>query len=663
MQRTQPFALGFRADPYAQRRDWGEISVWDRAADWCARHLLRRDQLSARSLNRFVAAVHRAAADLEGLSAEAWGLQIAELRLALGRQGFTPALCAKAFALIRLQSQRSLGLAHFDTQLKGAYVMLRARVLEMDTGEGKTLTASLAAAAAALGGLAVHVITVNDYLAERDRDSLRPLYEALGLSSDVVLEAMDESARRVAYRADIVYCSNKTVVFDYLRDRQHLEERMQALPMALARVLKLQGQRPTTLRGLHFAIVDEADSIFIDEARTPLILSAQRSDPAAQAYAVQAMALAEQLRLPEHAFLEAGQVRLTPAGRDHLRACLPVLPPVWHAPLRSEEAVLQALTALHVYQRDVHYIVHDGKVQIVDENTGRVMADRSWERGLHQMVEVKEGVDQSAARETLARISYQLFFRRYLRLAGMTGTCREVAAEIEAVFGPAVTRVPPRKPSMRLAQGEQLLATMALKWEAVAQAVQLRLALGQPVLVGTRSIAASEALSAVLHAHGLPHVVLNAKQDADEAAIVEAAGQAGRITIATNMAGRGTDVPLSEAARAAGGLHTILTERHDNARVDRQLIGRCARQGDPGSWEALLSLDDELLAQRPSRLLETLRQVLLKHPGQRQAQRLGLWLYRRAQARKEREHGRVRRNLLKTDFQTRQSLSFSGQME
>jgi len=609
--------------------------------------------------------VQAAQARLRDATPQAWQEEAQALRRALGREGFTPALSARSLALVGLHAERSLGLKPFDTQLQGAYVMLQARVLEMDTGEGKTLTAGLAAAAAGLAGLAVHVVTVNDYLAARDADKLAPLYAALGLSVAVVLEGDDEAVRRQRYGASVVYSSNKTVVFDYLRDRQRLAERMQAWALTLDRLLAGTHPRGATLRGLHFAIVDEADSVFIDEARTPLILSAQRVDEAAADHARQAVALARQLVLGQDAIvsLQPARAALTAQGRARLREWIREMPPIWQAPLRSEETLVQALGALHLYRRDEHYIVAEGKVQIVDENTGRVMADRSWEQGLHQMIEAKEGVALTAGRETLARISYQLFFRRYLRLAGMSGTVREVAGEIASVYGPGVTRVPPRRPSRRRCTGERLLASQTAKWQAVAAVVAARQAAGQPVLVGTRSVAASETLSQVLTQAGIAHVVLNAKQDADEAAIVEAAGQPGRVTLATNMAGRGTDIPLSDAARQAGGLHVVLTERHDNARVDRQLVGRCARQGDPGSWEAVLCVDDELLRGMSAPLRALLRRGL-GQPGLRAlTEQLGLRWMRRAQRRLERTHAALRRRVLSTDFQTRQALSFSGQME
>jgi preprotein translocase subunit SecA len=673
------FSLGFHADPYAQRRDWTQAPWLDRALAASSR-LLRGfacgSVLPTRfELARVLRAVHQCRAqlmqtqlmqtqlrhsDTHVLQAEAQAL-----RRALGRQGFTPALSARCLALVSLHAQRSLGLQPFDVQLQGAYVMLQARVLEMATGEGKTLTAGLAAAAAGLAGLAVHVVTVNDYLAARDAKKLSPLYAALGLRVAVVLEGDDLASRSKSYLADVVYCSNKTVVFDYLRDRQRLADRMQPLALSLDRLLATQPQGSTTLRGLHFAIVDEADSVFIDEARTPLILSALRGDEAAAAYYRQAIELARRLDPQQDITLDIQppRVALTPSGRQQLLAWLADLPPVWQPPLRSEETVTQALSALHLYRRDEHYIVADGKVQIVDENTGRVMPDRSWEQGLHQMIEAKEGVALTAGRETLARISYQLFFRRYLRLAGMSGTVREVAGEIASVFGPGVTRVAPRLPSRRCCSGQHLLPNMAAKWQAVATSVAQCQAKGQPALVGTRSVAASEAISHVLTLAGITHTVLNAKQDADEAATIEAAGQPGRVTIATNMAGRGTDIVLADASRQAGGLHVILTERHDNARVDRQLVGRCARQGDPGSWQALLSLDDELLRSQPAAVRAALARGLATPGLQAAAQALGLALMHGAQRRTERAHAAARRNLLSSDFQTRQALSFSGQME
>ncbi|MFN5048849.1 DEAD/DEAH box helicase, partial [Roseateles sp.] len=323
------FSLSFHADPYAQRRDWTEAPWLDRALAWCGRRLLRRGALGRLALTRLLRAVQQAEAGLS--SAAALQAEAGALRRELGREGFTPALSARALALVRQQARLSLGLTPFDTQLQGAYVMLQARVLEMDTGEGKTLTAGLAAAAAGLAGLAVHVVTVNDYLAARDAEKLEPLYRALGLRVAVVLEGDDESTRRERYRADIVYCSNKTVVFAYLRDRHPLAERMPALALSLDRLLAGRDQGGSTLRGLHFAIVDEADSVFIDEARTPLILSAQRGDEAAAAYYREAIALARRLQADRdyRLTLQPPRVLLTGAGRAQLQRWLPELPPIW----------------------------------------------------------------------------------------------------------------------------------------------------------------------------------------------------------------------------------------------------------------------------------------------------------------------------------------------
>lgn len=665
---SHTFALQLRTDPYAQRRDWTEQPALEAFVQRVWHAMPGRRWLAVARVKRFVGQVHAAGERLARMDAAARARELAELRTALRREGFRDDLSARAFALVRAASQATLGLTHFDSQVRGAYVLLSGRIAEMNTGEGKTLTATLAAATAGLAGLPVHVVTVNDYLAERDCEKLAPLYAALGLRTGLVTEEMDDGQRAIAYRQDIVYCSNKTVVFDYLRDRNRLGARMKPLAMTLDALVQGKsgtGSGTTTMRGLHFAIVDEADSVFIDEARTPLILSATKGGAEAEAFFRQAIDLARALELPAHALVRAdtARVELTEAGRERLDTLAKDLPPVWHATLRRNETVQQALGALHVYQRDVHYIVRDDKVLIVDENTGRVMADRSWERGLHQMIEIKEGAKVSGERETLARISYQLFFRRYVRLAGMTGTGREVASEMSSVYGLDAERIPTRLPSRRTKRASQVLATADAKWDAVTASILRCRAAGQPVLVGTRSVLASEALSARLSARGIAHQVLNAKQDAEEAQVVEQAGRSGCVTIATSMAGRGTDIALPPESLAAGGLHVILTERHDNARVDRQLAGRCARQGDPGSWESILSMEDDVVRELWPRVTGPLRAWMQRRPGARLPQLLGLACQRLAQRRIEHEHARVRSGLLKADFENRQSLSFTGQME
>ena len=502
---------------------------------------------------------------------------------------------AHVFALVHAALQRHLGLRYHPVQLAGGRALTARRVVEMATGEGKTITAVLPAAFAALAGRPVHVVTVNDYLAERDAHRLRPVYAALGLTVGLVKQGDEPAARRSAYGCDVTYVTNKELCFDYLKDRIATAS---GRGLARHQVAALFAPAPggLLLRGLHVAVVDEADSVLIDEARTPLIISAERPDPGMAEMAEQALAIARRLAPREHYALDdtTRTILLSPQGRDAVAGHSEGFQGLFRARHAREQLVTQALAALHVFERDRHYILADGKVQIVDEYTGRVMPDRSWEQGLHQLVEAKEGVELTGTRQTLARITYQRFFNRYLQLSGMTGTAREVAGELRAVYGLRVVRLPTHRKLRRRHTGATLLADAPAKWAHVAARAAALRATGRPVLVGTQSVEASEALSKVLTRHGLAHEVLNARQDSNEAAVIASAGHAGRITVATNMAGRGTDIELGPGVAAAGGLHVILTGFHDSTRIDRQLHGRAGRQGDPGTCESIAALDDEL---------------------------------------------------------------------
>ncbi|MGL6047410.1 MAG: hypothetical protein ACRC02_13215, partial [Vogesella sp.] len=412
------FALSLLADLYPQRRDWQDRSWLDRQSERLRTWLQARLSLSPWRLNRFVRQVDAAQPAVDALDEAALKALTAELQLLLRRDGLQDRHVARAFALVRRRAGELLAKRHFPTQLKGGYILLQGFLLEMDTGEGKTLTATLAAAVAAMAGRKVHVVTVNDYLAERDVALMAPLYHALGLSTGLVREDMKPDEKKPGYLADIVYCSNKSVVFDYLRDRLALADKMSPMQLALGR-LSGRSAANILLPGLQFAIVDEADSVFIDEARTPLIISASRPGSESEAYYRQAIELARALQAGVH-FEHAGpgaHPHLNGAGRDELARLAAHLPAVWRARNRREEVVGMALMACYGLRRDIDYIVREGKVLIVDENTGRTMADRSWERGLHQMVEVKEGLPLGDERETLGKISYQLFFRRYLVLS------------------------------------------------------------------------------------------------------------------------------------------------------------------------------------------------------------------------------------------------------
>jgi preprotein translocase subunit SecA len=583
-------------------------------------------------------------------------LPFGELRSRLRREGFTEELAGAAFAHVRAAAERVLGKRHFDVQLVGGWALLQGMVAEMETGEGKTLTATLAAATAALAGHAVHVITVNDYLAGRDAEEMRPLYEALGLSVGCIVHGMDSQARRAAYRCDVCYASNKEITFDYLRDRMVLGGPPRPLGDLIDGLAGNARGEGLLLRGLQFAIVDEADSVLIDEARTPLILSAPGDATREEAAYREALRFATRLEAPDYV-IEDQQIELTDAGRERLRAMAEPLGGLWSGPRRRERLVGQALTALHMFERDKHYLVRDGKVQIIDEYTGRLMPDRSWEQGLHQLIEIKEDCKVTGQRETLARISYQRFFRRYLHLSGMTGTAAEVAGELWAVYRLRVARIPTNRPVRRVHLPDRVYGSAEDKWRDVVDAIARRHAAGQPVLVGTRSVAASEHLAALLEAAGLPFRLLNARQDKDEAEIVAQAGQPARITVATNMAGRGTDIKLAPGMAERGGLHVICTERHDSGRIDRQLFGRCGRQGDPGSCETILAAEDDLAV-----TYAPFAAARLAGRG-----RLPRWagglLFRYAQNRAEAAHSRARRALFGMDEQLGDLLAFSGRRE
>lgn len=587
------------------------------------------------------------------------------LRLQLRSEGLTDTLLVDCFSLIRETSTRTLGLRHYLSQLTGGLVLLRGMVAEMETGEGKTLTATLPAITVALAGIPVHVISVNDYLTARDAETMGPLYSALGLRVASVVHGQAPAQRRAAYEADIVYATNKELVFDYLRDRLTLGERSEPL-LLQNEYLHAHQQRSkrVLLRGLHFAIVDEADSILIDEARTPLIISGSDGGDEEKQFLQQALDLARELVEGEDYRLEPArrQLQLTSAGKSRIETEAGQLGPLWSGLVRRESTLHQALTALHFFHCDEQYLLRDGKIQIIDEFTGRVMEDRSWEQGLHQLIELKEGCELTQRRETLAKISYQRFFRRYLHLSGMTGTAKEVATELWSVYGLQTLKVSTNRPVVRRFLPDRVFLNQQQKWQAVVAEIGRLHKIGRPVLVGTRSVAASEHLSVLVRQAGLDHQVLNAKQNAEEAQIISQAGAAKSITIATNMAGRGTDILLGDGVREVGGLHVIATERHEAARIDRQLAGRCGRQGDPGSYQAFLSLEDPLLdggrGGLTAKLLQSFSGVNFML-----AQLLARRSIMVAQKSVEKYYAQVRKELFRQDQQQGDLLSFSGKLE
>jgi preprotein translocase subunit SecA len=554
--------------------------------------------VDARRYRRFLEQVRQASGAIEAMDRQGVRETLVRTRARLGAEGLTDSLVANAFALVDEACARSLGIRVYESQLIAARIMLENRLAEMATGEGKTIAAGVCAATAALAGIPVHVITANDYLVARDAVSLRPLYAALGLSVGYITQPLDAAGRQRAYACDITYCTAKELVFDYLRDRITKGGARSDLHLRAERVGAANSEAPTLLRGLCMAIVDEADSILIDEARIPLILSDAATNPAQLESCRHALALARQLLEREHYTLDRQDMcaHLTAAGEARLQQSATLLGGVWHNRMHREEAVCTALAALHLFQRDRHYVVRDGKVMIIDETTGRLAAGRVWSRGLHQSIEFKEACEPSSELVTAAQITYQRFFPRYLRLAGMSGTLREAHGELQSVYGLPLVGVPLRRPCRR-----RLLPTRVYRHDdaqqraVVARAAEV-IASGRPVLIGTDSVAASEMLSQRLTQAGLPHSVLNAHHDQQEAQIIARAGQPGQITVATNMAGRGTDIVLGAGVADLGGLHLVCCQHNASRRIDRQFVGRSARQGDPGSSETYISLEQPLIS-------------------------------------------------------------------
>ena len=601
--------------------------------------------------------------ELEALDAAELKQCVGESARHVRRRAADPDALVEALALTCEVAHRELGLRPYPVQVLGALVMLAGGVAEMATGEGKTLTAGLAAVCGALRGQPVHVVTVNDYLAQRDGTGLRPLYEFFDLSVGIVQGGQPQEERRKAYACRVTYTTNKDVVFDYMRTQLAQGVAVSPRRAWLKRVLgEDRGRGGAIVERLGFAIVDEADSILVDEARTPLIISRERDTGVGEVCAA-ALGLAMQLE-DEQDFRVDQQTRgieLTEAGRERLRELVEGLGGVWRSERQREHLCLQALSAERSFRRDRDYIVRDGKVQIVDEFTGRVLADRSWERGLHQMVEAKEGLEITPHRDSIARLTYQRFFTRYETLGGMTGTASEVAGELWAIYGLKVVTIPTHRPVQRRIGPTRMFRSGSQRWDAVAQRCREEIAAGRSVLVGTRSVAQSEALSARLTELDVEHLVLNAKQDAKEAAIVDLAGQPGRVTVATNMAGRGTDIKLHPDVAAAGGLHVILTEFHESQRIDRQLYGRGARQGDPGSCEALVSIEDDIFARfagQARRLLGRLAPERDELPARAAA--LLRWI---AQAQAERIHARVRLDTVRQEARMDRMMAFAGRGE
>jgi preprotein translocase subunit SecA len=575
----------------------------------------------------------------------------------------TPADRERAFAILREVTARAVGLRPYREQVAAALALEAGCVAEMATGEGKTLVATLPAVLAGWRGRGCHVITANDYLAARDADLMQAVYRFCGLSVGCITQEMPADKRQQAYSAHVTYGTNKEVAADYLRDRL-LKGGLSGLSSVLLAKIAGRGDHIDRLvqRGLECAIVDEADSVFIDEAATPLLISGQGANPEQIEAYEQAAQLVGGLDPSQDYRVDpqAREVRLTAAGQARLAALAEPLGGLWKGRRRREELIRQSLAAHKFFLRGKHYIVDDGQVVIVDEFTGRVMPERTWRDGLHQAVEAKEGLTINLPKETHARISFQRFFRMYRKLSGMSGTVAEAQSELWGIYHLPVIAIPTHRPCQRVVMPDRVFTTAEAKWAAVVEAIDTVHRSGRPILIGTGSIRESEYLSALLTARQLPHRLLNATRQVSEATIIAAAGRKAQITVATNMAGRGTDIKLSAAVAQRGGLHVIATQRFEARRIDRQLFGRCARQGDPGSAQVFISLEDELIQKHQRRLAKALGRWVGRTPRPEISSPRWRRKIEALQRRAERVSSRMRQDVLFADNWLDDHLGFAA---
>jgi len=606
---------------------------------------LGRYAVSAERVNALELSLERCS-DTE-LKSRAHGLRLR------ARQGDSlNSLLVETFALVREASKRTIGQRQFDVQIIGGIAIHNRCIAELETGEGKTLVATMPATLNALTSKGVHVVTVNDYLARRDAEWMTPIYQMLGLTVGCIQTGQSDGERRQAYACDVTYGTSKELGFDFLRDElKRLQmggdtHRKSFEQVYLGRGGHAESQTPVQ-RTHHYAIVDEADSILIDEARTPLIIGAnnQPTQEEAAAYYGADQLAATLIRVKDYKYdpLER-KAELTATGRRKVQAVAANPAFVSLTVDGLYEYVERALRGQIAYLKDRDYVAVDGEVIIVDEFTGRMMPGRQWQDGLHQAIQAKERLEITLETITAARVTVQDFFKRYTKLAGMTGTASSDARELRRIYKVGVFPVPTNRPGRRVWLSDRVFSNSDERFQAVAAQIVEWNKKGVPILVGTRSIEKSERLSTMLAAEGIEHQVLNAKNHEIEAQIVAQAGQRGRVTVATNMAGRGTDIKLGDGVAEVGGLHVIGTERHEARRIDRQLSGRCARQGDPGRAQFFVCLDDEIVEAFGEKYAARIRKRL---GGQGELTSLRMRrFFVAAQRKKERQHYRDRKLLM-----------------
>ena len=565
-------------------------------------------------------------------------------------------LLSRGFALVIAAATRKLKMTHYDVQLAGGRAMCDGHIIEMRTGEGKTLTATLPLFIHALAGRGVLLATANDYLARRDAAEMQPVYQALGMNVGIIQTEMSRPQRRASYKCHITYGTMKEFGFDFLRDHSGERKRSQQQLWYGSSGPQAPDKDQPVHREPHFILIDEADSILIDEARTPMIISSA-ADEDAQQQQLQLFKwcaqVADQFYEDDHYWYdkERRKVDLTPDGTALVRAIgKPAgldgvgLPEMY-------DFIERAIQVHRDYEADREYVIRDDEIVIVDEATGRLSEGRRWSRGIHQAIEAKENVKVTVETETQAKITVQSFVSRFPMIAGMTGTAISATKEFRKIYRTPVTVIPPNRKSQRKEQPIHFSKTESEKWAAVLNNIKEVFATERPILIGTRSISKSELLSRLLKQEGILHSVLNARQVEQEADIVAAAGQRGRVTVATNMAGRGTDIKIDSAVAELGGLHVVGTEMHESARIDRQLLGRCGRQGDPGSFCQFISSEDKLLESAYGKQKADRYRII----GKIRSSRWWIDLFRKAQRKVENQHYRSRKILMYNEKQLAKS--------
>ncbi|MFT7384109.1 MAG: preprotein translocase subunit SecA [Urechidicola sp.] len=610
------------------------------------------------------AGVHVQAKQHRNLSEHKLKARLADMQTLFRRQkSLLPEQVDAALALLVEMADRTLGMRPFPVQAMCALALDSGYLAEMRTGEGKSLTATLAGVLAGWTGRPCHILTTNEYLAGRDATGFSEFYEACGVSVGAVIGQMEERQRQSIYRADVVYTTSKELLADFLRDRIKLGALYHPQRRLLREIMEPYRRldEAMVLRGIDTAIIDEADSVMVDEAVTPLIISARQENKwlVEAAEAAHAQVSIFEAKTDFTVDEKYREITFTDEGYERLAELSTRLPGIWRGTSRREEIMRQAIIAREFYKLNQHYVLEDNKIVIVDEFTGRLMHNRSWGNGLHQAVESKEGLALTDPTETLARLSFQRFFRVFRRLSGMTGTAKEASGEFWHIYGLPVMTIPPNRPVVRESWEPSHFVDSESKWQAIAAEIIAVRETGRPVLVGTKSVKSSEEIALRLAERRLPYRLLNAVNHAEEATIVAEAGGERTVTIATNMAGRGTDIKLSPKVAGLGGLHVIIAERNDSGRIDRQLIGRCGRQGDPGSTRIFASLEDDLMVRYGQNIIKKgITYALQEHPEKGQI--AAKMAFDRAQKTAEDLASKQRQSVLRTDTWLDEALIFAG---